>query len=273
MSDLPYLSGTDRPMPFAAQRVVCLVPSVSESLAELELADRLVGVADDAIHPEGGFPWAERVGPSALPDIDRILALGADLALIGPQHAPLLDSLRAADVPVWLTNPRTVRDVFNLLWDLMNALEAPQMVARVRAIEWTCDWLERLAETRSAQARVAALISRDPLLTVGAASYTHDLLRVCGGDSVFGANDVDVLAISTSDLVQAQPDIILLAESGDKEFRPADAETLAALDTPAGRQGRVLLVEGTLLTWAGTRVARALDELPSLLELLGAGDD
>jgi len=40
---------------------------------------------------------------------------------------------------------------------------------------------------------------------------------------------------------------------------------LARLDIPAARSGRIHLLDGTLLTWYGTRAAQALAELPPLL--------
>jgi ABC-type Fe3+-hydroxamate transport system substrate-binding protein len=267
MSDTPYLSGTARPAPFAAQRVVCLLPFVSESLAELALADRLVGVTDDAVFPEGGFPWAERVGLSESPDAERIAALAPDLVLYGPAQARVIEAL-PADVPVWLVDPRTVRESFNLLWDLMNALEAPQMVARVRAMEWTTDWLERLAETRAAPARVVALIGREPLQGILATDYGHDLLRLCGGDNVLAAAEQGRL-LTLDDVVAVQPAVILLGEGGADGFTAHDVDVFAALDTPAARSGRVHLIDKTLLTWPGTRVARALDVLPPLLDADG----
>ena len=265
MDEPTYLSGTDRPAPLAPRRVASLVPWVSESLAELALADRLIAVTDDAMFPEGGFPRAERIGPSVLPDIEHLLALGPDLVLLGPQHNAARRALQSADVPVWLADPHTVREAFNSLWDWMNAFEGPQMSARVRAIEWTCDWLERLTETRPAPARVLALLDRTSGAAAAGGSYAHDLLRVCGGDALFGDFTAGTVEPDERDVIALQPDVILLAAGGPVGFTDEDIAVLASLDTPAGRAGRVMLVDSTLLTWPGTRVARAFDVLPNLL--------
>lgn len=267
MNEPTYLSGTGRPSPLAPQRVVSLVPWVSESLAELALADRLIAVTDDAIFPDNGFPLAERVGPSHAPDVDFLLSLGSDLVLLGPQQQAAQAALHNAGVPVWLADPPTVREAFNHLWDWMNAFEGPQMVARVRAIEWTCDWLERLAETRPAPARVLALLDRAKGAAAAGGSYTHDLLRVCGGDALFGDYATETVELSEDDLIALQPDVILLAGGGPNGFSEDEADFLSSLDTPAGRAGRVLLIDETLLTWPGTRMARAFDYLPNLLDL------
>lgn len=270
MNEPTYRSGTDRPAPFAPQRVASLVPWVSESLAELALADRLIAVTEDAGLPEGGFPLAERVGPSAAPNLERLLALSPDLVLLGPQQRAAQARLQAAGIPVWLADPHTVREAFNLLWDWMNALEGPQMVARVRAIEWMCDWLERLAETRPAPARVLALLDRSGAAAAGG-SYTHDLLRVCGGDALLGDYTAETVEVSEQDLISLQPDVILLAAGGPAGLTGEDAFELALLDTPAARNSRVLPVDWTLLTWPGTRMARAFDTLPNLLDMSGRG--
>jgi len=260
-----YLSGTDRPAPLAPQRVASLVPWVSESLAELALADRLIAVTDDAAFPEGGFPFAERIGPSYQPDSEQVLALSPDLVLLGPQHEAAGYALQAAGVPVWRADPRTVREAFNCLWDWMNAFEEPQLSARVRAVEWTCDWLERLTETRPAPARVLALLDRSTGAAAAGGSYAHDLLRVCGGDALFGDFTAETVEPDERDVIALQPEVILLAAGGPVGFTDEDVAVLASLDTPAGRDGRVLLVDYTLLMWPGTRVARAFDLLPNLL--------
>ena len=267
MDEPTYLSGTDRGGRDAPRRIVSLVPWISESLAELALAGRLIAVTDDATEPDGGFPWAERIGPSAAPDVARLLDLAPDWVLLGPEHAAPRRALQAAGIPVWLTDPRTVRESFNRLWDWMNAFEAPQMVARVRAIEWMCDWLERLTETRPAPARVIALLNADPWQAAAGGSYTHDLLRVCGGDALFGDFPNERVTLMPEDIVALQPDVVLLADESVGGFTEAEAYVFADLAVPAADAGRIYRLDGRVLTWPGTRVARAFDVLPGLLDL------
>jgi len=270
--ELTYRSGTDRPAPFAPQRVVCLAPPISESLADLALSDRVIAVTDDAMFPAGGFPAAERLGPSSNPDIGRLIELAPDLVLLDQRHGRIRERLEEAGSAVWLAEPQTVRGTFNLLWDLMNYFEQPQMVARVRALEWTADWLERLGETRPRPARVLALLERDPLRAVAGASYASDLLRLCGGESVFAASPFPALELDGPEIPDAQPDVLLLAE-GEGAFSEQDVIDLMALDTPASQRRRVHLIDGTMLTWAGTRVARALDLLPNLFDMSSQGGE
>jgi ABC-type Fe3+-hydroxamate transport system substrate-binding protein len=186
-----------------------------------------------------------------------------------------------------------VQDVFNLLWDIMNAFEETSMVPRVRLIEQTYDRLLGLIEARTeAPPRVFVPIWYDPLMTANGDTYLHDVLRVCGGANVFAdrerqfplkadlgqveplsPDDVRVQGrdtryprITMDEIVAAQPDVILLP-SEPFLFTDAHVELFRELDVPAAKQDRIHLVDGTLLTWHGTRVAHAFDQLPAYFRL------
>ena len=50
-------------------------------------------------------------------------------------------------------------------------------------------------------------------------------------------------------------------------FDPAHVQSLSELlaETPAVRAGRIHPIDGSLITWHGTRLGRALAEIPGLL--------
>ena len=68
-----------------------------------------------------------------------------------------------------------------------------------------------------------------------------------------------------AEIVAAAPEVILLP-SEPYPFAEADREAWQSFaDIPAVQGDRVHLVDGSLLTWPGTRLAQALAELPALL--------
>jgi hypothetical protein len=70
--------------------------------------------------------------------------------------------------------------------------------------------------------------------------------------------------VTLAEIAAAEPQVILLP-SEPYAFGEYDRhELLEALDVPATRAGHVHLVDGSLLTWHGTRLARALRDLPPL---------
>jgi ABC-type Fe3+-hydroxamate transport system substrate-binding protein len=272
------------------RRVVSLVPSVTESLFELGLGDRLIAITDYCVHPEDKVGRLPRIGGTKNPDIAAIIAMQPDLVIFNQEENRREDAeaLQAAGIAVWVTFPRTVRDAFNLLWAIMDVFDDATMVERVRAIEWLCDWLERIEH--EPPCRVFAPIWYDPLMTFNADTYAHDLLRICGGTNVFAerermfplkadlgeaeplppddprivGRDTRYPRVTLDEVEAAQPDVILLP-SEPFSFDETHLSIFAALDVPAARSGRIHLVDGSLLTWHGTRLARALSEIPKLL--------
>ncbi len=142
----------ESPVDFPPLTVVSLVPSVTESLFELGLGDRLIAVTDYCVYPEAEVARLPHIGGTKNPDVARIIAMKPELVIVNQEENRLEDAeaLRAAGIPVWVTFPRTVREAFNLLWKMMDIFDQAQMVERVRAMEWMVDWLERIEHDRLA---------------------------------------------------------------------------------------------------------------------------
>lgn len=287
-----YVYTMDAPVSTPPRRVVSLVPSVTESLFDLNLGDRLVGVTDYCVHPAADVARVPKVGGTKNPDIARIVALRPDLVIVNQEENRREDAeaLWAAGVPVWVTHPRTVADALNLLWNIMHVFDEPTMVPRVRLIEQTLDWVQGISRALEHRPRVFVPIWWEPLMTFNADTYMHDLLRVCGGDNVFAererrfplaadvahagayspedprvaGRDTRYPRVTLAEVEMARPDVILLP-SEPYAFDEKHRQLFAALDVPAARSGSIHLVDGSLLTWHGTRLAYALDSLPALL--------
>ena len=298
MSGDTYSSKMDAPVDRPPQRVVSLVPSITESLFDLTLGNRLVAITDYCVYPAEGVARLPRIGGTKNPDLARIIELRPDLVIANQEENRKEDveSLRAAHIPVWVTFPRTVADAFNLLWNIMDVFDEPAMVPRVRLIEQSMDWVWRISEKRVEDevCRVFAPIWLDPLMTFNGDTYASDLLRVCGGVNVFAdrermyplkadlgqadplqsddarliGRDVRYPRVTMEEVVAAQPDVILLP-SEPFQFTSEDIQLFSELDIPAARNKRIMLVDGSLLTWHGTRIAYALNTLPELLTVPG----
>ncbi len=281
----------------APSRVVSLVPSVTGSLFDLNLGQCLVGVTDFCVYPPAGVARLPKVGGTKNPDRDRLLALRPDLVIANQEEnrPEDVEALRAAGVPVWVTFPCTARDALNVLWAMIRLFDAPQQGRILVALERSYE-VTGLAAESMPPVGVFCPVWREPAapaaaewwMTANRATYLHDVLRVCGGRNVFAerdrryplaaeldparpaappdpARDTRYPRVTPLELAAAAPEVILLP-SEPYPFSAADAEELNALaEVPAVRNGRVHLVDGSLLTWPGTRLGQALAELPALL--------
>lgn len=262
-------AGSERGAPSAAplpQRIVSLVPSLTESLFALGLGDRVVGVTQWCVHPEAELAALPRVGGTKNPDLEAICALSPELVIANQEENTRRDveRLRAAGIPVWVTYPRGVAEAVGLLREMAERggrqRELASVVAPVEAA---------VAAARAAApglgTRFFCPIWKDPWMAVGADTYAHDLLVLCGGENVFADRQERRYPIVTTDeIISAAPEVILLPDE-PHAFGADDAALLARLPIPAGRSGRIHLIDGTLASWYGPRTGRAIEMLRPLL--------
>jgi len=275
------------------QRIVSLVPSVTESLFELGLGDRVAAITDYCIHPADKLAHLPRIGGTKNVRVADVIALQHDLVIANKEENTRVDveSFQAAGVPVWLTFPQTVRDAIDLLWDIVRRFDVVNQGQRLVALEKVYEWAEAAADN-AVPTRVFCPIWRDDAsgwwMTINADSYVSDLIRACGGDNVFAgrerryplAADLDpdqppraptteadtrYPRVALAEILAARPEVILLP-SEPFHFSQADYDYwMQFADLPAVQNNRIHLVDGSLLTWHGTRLARALQEIPILL--------
>jgi ABC-type Fe3+-hydroxamate transport system substrate-binding protein len=247
-------------------RVVSLVPSLTEALAWLGLAHHLVGVSDWCVHPAEVVAGLPKVGGTKTPRLASILELHPDLVIANHEENRRQDveRLEAAGVPVWVTYPRSVREAVALLRELAEmGAESGARAGLVEPLEAAVT--DALAARPAQGVRVFCPIWKSPWMSVGRDTYAHDLLAVCGGENVFADRKERRYPIVTlEEIAAASPEVILLPDE-PYAFTAREQTELAALDVPAAANGRLHLIDGTLVSWYGPRIQRAIETLRPLI--------
>ena len=273
------------------QRLVSLVPSLTEILFDFGKGAEVVGITDFCTEPTIEVAQKRRIGGTKNPDLTAILALQPDLvfAVAEENRRETSSRLEAVGVPVYVFEPTTVRDGIDLLWQVAEILACREAVAlSLQAIE------EIYAETQALTAsrpsvRVFCPIWKDPYMTINAGTYVHDMLRVCGGDNIFAerarrfplaadlgqqpertgsrdaARDRRYPRVTLEEMAILRPDVILLPDE-PYVFGEADvADFTAFTDVPAVSEQRIHLIDGKVLSWYGPRIGQSLRTLRTLL--------
>jgi ABC-type hemin transport system substrate-binding protein len=252
------------------RRIVSLVPSLTEALFALGLGERVVGVTEWCVHPAEAVAKLPKLGGTKNPDLAGLLALAPDLVIANQEENRRRDveRLEAAGVHVWLTYPRTVAEGARLLVELAELGASPE--ARRDVVEPVLAALAEAERQRPAEGvPVFCPIWRDPWLAVGADTYAHDLLTLCGGRNVCAEpGRRRYPRVTLDEVAAAAPEVVLLPDE-PYAFGAADVAELRRLPLPAARNGRIHLIDGTWVSWYGPRIARALPALRHLLA--GAG--
>jgi ABC-type hemin transport system substrate-binding protein len=278
------------------RRVVSLVPSMTESLFDLGAGQCLVGVTDYCRPPEDALQRLKRVGGTKSPRVEEILALKPELVMANQEEntKETVEAIEAGGARVWVTFPRSVDDAIAILWVLIRLFDVPNAGSKVRTLEVTLDWQMRSSQAAS-RARVFCPIWQGVTgkgvlwwMTFNRDTYAHDVLQRCGGENVFigrsrlypleadlgegqaedpGGRDTRYPRVTPEEVAKAEPEVILIP---DEPFAFSDDDELrlraVLAETPAVRENRVQRIDGSLLTWHGTRLARALAEIPNCLQ-------
>ncbi len=239
------------PGPRPVRRVVSLVPSLTESVAVTRPA-ALAGATDWCTHPAGlDVP---RVRGTKNPDLAGIRALRPDLVLANQEENRRLDveRLRAAGVPVWVTDVRTLDQALDSLRRLFTD-----------ALGWPVpDWLgaARLVwqQSPAGPPRAAAIpIWRDPWMVIGSDTFAGDLAARLGLANVYRDHEARYPKVELAGLIARRPEIIVLPDE-PYPFSPDDGPE-------AFPAQRVALVDGRSLTWYGPSLVTARSVLSTQL--------
>ncbi len=236
------------------RRIVSLVPSVTELLAQWGLATRLAGRTRYCLEP----PWIRAtvpaVGGTKDPDLDRIRALAPDLVILEKEENPrsAAEALTRLGIPWIALEVRTLVGAAAELRRLGAAVGAPAAgEARAAALEAR---LQRASSRRGP--RTLALIWRDPWMSAGPDTYLGDLVRQ-GGLTPIGPDGYATLEEAA--LEALEPQLVLLPTEPYRFTARHAAELQRRL--PGARVHRL---DGRALTWYLSRTEEGLDLLEHL---------
>lgn len=260
------------------QRVVSLVPSITESIHHLGAADRLFGRTEYCIHPAPMIFETEEVGGTKNPNIERIVELAPDLVLANREEnrEPDIKALREAGLNVHVCEPRDPEDAMryvawlgSVLDELEEAahvvLKGEQILHKLGEDHQEAHAADMLRMTPRGPVRAAALIWREPWMIAGGDTYISGVMKALGAENAFG-DRTRYDRISLDELAEVDPDVILLP-SEPFEFSEEHAEELrkAMPWARATRYSGIKLCNGEDLMWFGTRTPDALIRLRPLL--------
>ncbi len=224
------------------RRVVSLAPSCTETLIELGLSDRLVGISDYCPDLPAGAR-AVRVGGLVNLNVEAILKLRPDLVLtVQNDEDRSLATLRRQGVAVWARDPQSLEEVFESIAALAELFQAAErgtsLVAdlRARVERVRADDIAARADGPAGAPRVYVEVDHPPCWTIGRRSFVHDALLAAGGVNVFGDVERGYVQVSQEELAARAPDWVLVLHPIEAPL--AQRAELSGLD--AVKQGRVI---------------------------------
>jgi iron complex transport system substrate-binding protein len=259
-------AGIDGQRP-AVQRIVSLVPALTEMLYAIGAGGLVVGVSSfDRYPPE--VEELPRVGALVDPDAERILALRPDLVLTYGSQEDARARFERAGIQVFTYRHGGIEAIVETI-DRLGSLTGQQARAQdvVRQLRGRLALLQARVSGRR-RPRTLVVFERTPqtlrgTYVSGGAGFLNEMLHYAGGANVFADVARESVQPSHETLIARAPEVILEIRA-DGLLAPGDVatdrqvwNTLSTL--PAVRQGRVHFLSGEQLVVPGPRLADGVE--------------
>lgn len=209
-------------VPDHPHRLVCLAPSITDTVYALGRGGDIVGITDFTKYPtEAGTKPS--VGGVINPSLEKLVSLKPDLVLaIGDLNSfDLVRSIEGLGFPVFIVHPQGVAGIYRSIENIGKVLNqetaARDLIARLQHREQTVR--ERVAGKKPPS--IFFLVWDDPIMTAGHGAFITEFIKVAGGVSVTDDLQTEWPRVSFEAILQRQPEYLLLVRGS-----PITLETL-----------------------------------------------
>lgn len=237
------------------KRIISIVPSQSELLWDLGLRDEIVGITKFCIHPKEMFDSIERVGGTKTLNIEKIRVLKPDL-IIGNkeenEQAQILELQK--EFPVWMSDIYHLEDalkMIELVGELVNQSSKANFIKN--SIKHSFLDIQKVSKTG------LYLIWNKPYMAAGRDTFIGDMLQRIGIENVLSSN-TRYPELSIQDVKRLNPEFIFLS-SEPYPFNDTHIKELQK-EIP---QAKIILVDGELFSWYGSRLKNSVEYFNQLI--------
>jgi iron complex transport system substrate-binding protein len=256
------------------QRIVALTPSIEETLFALGLGKRVVGVGDYCVWPPE-VRSLPQLGGLFNPNLERIVALRPDFAVLIPSERDLAAKLGRLGVPTLVVRNESLADVERSFRTIAARCGVPAAGERLAA-QWRRDLAPRPLPWKP---RVMLSVGRQSgrladILVAGPGTFFDEILVRMGGVNVFSDAPALYPQVSLEEVVARAPDVILelRSEAVTPEVAAALVKDWQQLpNVPAVRNGRVTVIADDYVAIPGPRLPRLDQAMRAALRTMATG--
>lgn len=252
------MMGREVTISYPARRIISLVPSQTELLYDLGLDEEVVGITKFCVHPHEWFRNKKRVGGTKTVHIDIVKELQPDLIIANKEENTQAQIEELAHLfPVWISNIQTVAEGLTMIRSVGEltgrAEQAGSLAANINS------GFDNLLKAHTPK-RVAYFIWRNPWMCAGGDTFISDIIHRMGWVNVLAAK-LRYPTIELQELADLDVDLVLLSS----EPYPFKEQHVAEIKTVLPH-AEVMLIDGEMFSWYGSRMSHAVPYLAGLLQ-------
>ncbi len=238
--------------PSTPKRIISLVPSITELLVDLGLEKNLVGITKFCIHPKEKLKAITKIGGTKNLDLAKIRELKPDLIIGNKEENTFSDILDLkADLPVWMTDINTLEDAYQAIAQIGQLTNTePEAKYLLHLIEAGFRDLQQLAQSYKTKS-ACYCIWKDPYLAAGTHTFIHAVLEKVGFKNVI--TEARYPEFNLKEIEKLKCNYLFLSS---EPYPFAEKHRLAIQEKLTHTQ--VVLVDGEMFSWYGSRLVKAI---------------
>lgn len=244
------------------ERIISVVPSLTELLFDLGLEDSIVGRTKFCVHPEDQVEALPKVGGTKNLNTDKILQLNPDLIIANKEEnvrEQVSELLR--NQPVYVSDIKTMDDALQAIRHIGVLTNTESKATDIISL---ITKLWRDLNDNNRKIKVCYLIWNEPMMTVGGDTFIHELLTRSGFENVF-SDKGRYPAVSAQEIIEKQPHYIFLSS----EPYPFKEKHLKDYNEQFQKHSiNTILVNGEMFSWYGSRLIHAASYISELKKKL-----
>ncbi len=229
----------------APQRIISLVPSITDYLYYLKLNNKIVAQTIFCIHPALYFKNATKIGGTKKLQIQKIKALKPDLVIANKEEnvKEQIEQLQQF-APVYISDVNTLPQAIEMMQDIAILTQTLEIASPlIKDLNLQLDTIHN-----QFQGTFIYLIWNNPYYAVGPKTYIHELLQHLGLQNVLSTIRYPQLSLQQ---IQALAPAFLFLST---EPFPFQKEHVAALQAQLPNT-QVCIINGEVCSWYGSRMA------------------
>lgn len=200
--------------PAVPERLVSLIPGVTEMVAALGDLEKIVGVTvyEDlpAVKQRVKEGKITEVGAALDPPVEKIAVLKPDLVLMnGKSHNRAAEKIRQLKIKTFSLDPHTIDELLTDFTKLGKILGREQ-----EAKAFHKRFAERVkiykTKQKKRKTRVYMEMWDNPLMSIGKNSLEHEIIELCGGENIFSDIPQNVFAVNEEAVLSKNPEAIII---------------------------------------------------------------
>ena len=231
------------------KRIISLVPSQTELLANLGLSDEVVGITKFCVHPDEWFRSKARVGGTKQLNIETIHALQPDL-IIANKEENVKEQIEELEkhFPVWISDVNKLTDAYEMIEQIgiisNKESKAKMLISHIK---------ENFSQFQhsSSNPQTIYLIWQKPYMTIGGDTFIHSMIEAAGFQNIY-ANSTRYPEVTIEELKAKNPDLIILSSEPFPFNQKHIDELQVHLPTT-----KIVLADGEMFSWYGSRLIKA----------------